>query len=116
MQVVFLVLNKVECLEELLVDLADAGVKGGTIIESTGMAKVLGDSEDLHVFGRLRMLFDPARVASKTLFFVLEDEQVETVRAVINGVLGGLDQPNTGILFGMPVSFVEGMGHYSQRA
>ena len=37
MQVIFVVLNKIECLDELLARLKKAGVVGGTIIESTGM-------------------------------------------------------------------------------
>jgi len=109
MQIVFLVLNKVECLEQLLSELLEAGVHGGTVIESTGMARILGDSEDLHVWGSLRKLFDPSRVESRTLFFVLPESQVQTVRDVIDRVTGGLDKPNTGIMFGMPLSFVEGV-------
>ncbi|MCI8406049.1 MAG: hypothetical protein HFE43_03435 [Oscillospiraceae bacterium] len=110
MQIVFLVLNKVECLEELLVQLTEAGVHGGTVIESTGMARLLGDAEDLHIFGSLRKLLDPSRVESKTLFFVLREEQIPALRQVVNQVTGGLEKPDTGILFGMPVTFVEGIG------
>ena len=39
MQVIFVVLNKIECLEDLLARLKKAGVTGGTIIDSTGMVK-----------------------------------------------------------------------------
>lgn len=113
MQVLFLVLNKVECLEELLMRLSDAGVRGGTIIDSTGMARALGDHEDWHILGTLRQMLDPAREESKTLFFVLKEEQVTEVRAIINDVVGGLSKPDTGILFGLPLSFVEGIGGLS---
>ena len=110
MQALFLVLNKVECLEELLAKLAESGVRGGTVIESTGMARVLGDSEDFDILGSLRAFLDPHRVESKTLFFVLRDEQIQKTRNVINEVVGGLDKPDTGIMFGVPLSFVEGVG------
>ncbi len=110
MQALFLVLNKVECLEELLAKLAESGVRGGTIIESTGMARVLGDSEDFNILGSLRAFLDPRRVESKTLFFVLRDEQIQKTRNIINEVVGGLDKPDTGIMFGVPLSFVEGVG------
>lgn len=110
MQILFLVLNKVECLEDLLVKLAEGGVRGGTIIESTGMARALGDAEDSNFLGSLRMLLDPQREESKTLFFVLRDEQVATVREIINDVTGGLDKPDTGIMFGTNLTFVEGLG------
>ena len=110
MQALFLVLNKVECLDDLLVKLAEAGVGGGTIIDSTGMARVIGDHEDLNLLGTLRMLLDPQRRESKTLFFVLHEEQAALVRRIINEAVGGLNHPDTGILFGVPIAFVEGLG------
>lgn len=110
MKAVVLVLNKVECLEKLLITLAEAGIKGGTIIESTGMARALGDSEDLNIFGSLRMLLDPSREESKTMFFVIEDEQVSIVKKIIKEVVGDLNMPQTGILFGVDLDFVDGVG------
>ena len=41
---------------------------------------------------------------------VLEDAEVEIARRVIGKVTGGLDKPDTGILFAMPALFVEGLG------
>ena len=35
--------------------------------------------------------------------------QLYSAREVINRVTGGLDQPDTGILFAVPALFVEGM-------
>ncbi|MEG1776204.1 MAG: hypothetical protein RR367_06835 [Clostridia bacterium] len=111
MQVVTLVLNKTECLEELLQALLRSGIHGGTVLESTGMMRVIDQSgDDLPMFGAFRQLFDPERKSSKTLLMVLEDSQVDTVRKVIRQVTGGLDQPDTGILFSVPALFVEGMG------
>ena len=110
MQVVTLVLNKTECLNELLEALLASGIRGGTVLESTGMMRVLNQSgDDLPMFSTFRQLFDPERTSSKTIMMVLNDEEVKIARRVINEVTGGLDQPDTGILFGMPVSFVEGI-------
>ena len=114
MQALFLVLNKVECLETLLSKLAESGVRGGTVIESTGMARVLGDAEDVSILGSLRAFLDPRRVESKTLFFVLPEAQIDQTRNIINEVVGGLDKPDTGIMFGVPLSFVEGTGETQQ--
>ncbi|MEG0691791.1 MAG: hypothetical protein RR444_01790 [Oscillospiraceae bacterium] len=110
MQAVVLVLNKVELLEKLLGTLAESGVKGGTIIESTGMARALGDSEDFNILGSLRMLLEPMREESKTIFFVVKDEQVNLVRKIIDDVVGGLHNPDTGIVFGINLNFVDGIG------
>lgn len=110
MQVFFLVLNRTECLQSLLQKMLANDVHGATLLESTGMMQVLGQSaEDGPMFGTLRQLFDPTRKSSKTLMIVLEDAQVATVRALVNEVTGGLDKPDTGIMFSIPVLFAEGM-------
>lgn len=110
MQVLMLVLNKTECLEELLEALLASGIHGGTVLDSTGMMRVIDQSgDDLPMFSAFRQLFDPERRSSKTLMMVLTEEDVNTARAVINRVTGGLDKPDTGILFAMPALFVEGM-------
>ena len=46
MQVIVVVLNKLDCLDDLLANLKRAGVRGGTIIESTGMIKTIDDSDE----------------------------------------------------------------------
>lgn len=110
MQVVTLVLNKTECLEELLEKLLSGGIRGCTVLSSTGMMRVIDQSgDDLPMFGAFRQLFDPERRSSKTLLMVLNDAEVPTVRRIINEVTGGLNHPDTGILFATPALFVEGM-------
>ena len=109
MQVVTLVLNKTECLEELLEALLESGIHGGTVLESTGMMRVIEQGDDLPMFSTFRQLFDPERKSSKTLVMVLNDEEVQVARRVIERVTGGLDKPDTGILFAVPALFVEGM-------
>lgn len=109
MQVVTLVLNKTECLNELLEELLASGIRGGTVLESTGMMRVIEQSgDDLPMFSTFRQLFDPERKSSKTILMVLKDEEVQIARDVIQKVTGGLDQPDTGILFSIPALLVEG--------
>ena len=66
------------------------------------------------MFGMMRALFDPERKSSKTVFMVLRDEQVETVRKLVDRVTGGLNHPDTGILFSVPTLFVDGLGGVSK--
>lgn len=109
MQVIFVVLNKIECLEDLLARLKKAGVNGGTIVESTGMVKSLDDSDESYLLGSLRLFLDNPRPESKTIFFIVNDNQVDLVRKTVDDVLEGIDQPNTGIMFGVPISFADGL-------
>ena len=59
--------------------------------------------------GSLRLFLDNPRPDSKTIFFIVNDEQVNIVRKTVNDVLEGIDNPNTGIIFGIPISFADGL-------
>lgn len=59
--------------------------------------------------GSLRAMLDPDREENKTILMVLQEEQVEKVRAVSQSVLGDLSKPDTAIFFTVPVDFAEGV-------
>ena len=112
MYMFILVLNKEECLEPILEAMLEKGLSGATVLESTGMMRVLdGDHniDDLPVLGVLRHLCNPERKRSKTIFTLLKSEQIPQMIEIINKVTGGLDKPDTGICFALPTTFVEGV-------
>lgn len=108
MQAIFLVLHKVECLNDVLMAVQKTGVSGGTIIESSGMLNTLKKNDNF-ILDSLRIFLENPREESKTLFFVVEEAKVETVKQAIDTALGGISNPNTGIMFGISLSFVEGL-------
>jgi hypothetical protein len=112
MQMLVIVLNKVECLEELLTEFGKAKISGATILDSRGMAMELAEHNDLRFIGSLRFLLEPQRKENKTIFMVIEEEKVATVSKIVNKVTGGLDKPNTGIIFTVPVKYMEGIVHH----
>lgn len=110
MQFLLIVLNKVELLDTLLGKLMDNGIHGATILSSTGMVRELSKSnEDFPIFGTLRYLIDPDRKESKTIFMVLKDEKVEDAKKVIREVIGDISQPDTAVMFTLPVLSAEGV-------
>ena len=108
MQMFVLVLNRTEYLDKLLTRMSKSGINGATVLDSRGMARILCD-EDTPMFGTLRSMLNPERRVSKTVFVVLEDDQVMLARRIVNEVTGGLDAPDTGIMFSTPVLFAEGL-------
>lgn len=111
MQLLILILKKVDLMDKLLKKLAECGVKGGTILNGTGMANALVNMEDLPMFGILRsILEDEDKEEIKVLMFVLKDEQVMVTRNTIKSIIGDLSTPNTGIMFSIPITYVEGLG------
>lgn len=111
MQLLILILKKIEFQAEIMKQLAEAGVKGGTVLEGTGMAKTLANMDDIPIVGMLRhILSDNEKEICKVMMFVLKDEQVMITRATIKKIIGDFNASNTGIMFSIPITYVEGLG------
>lgn len=109
MNLLVLILKRADLVNEICRDLAEEGVHGGTILDGVGMASVIDKMDDLPLFGMLKTLLADDDEGVKVMLFVMKDEELEQARQTIKNVVG-LDQPNTGIMFALPVSFVEGLG------
>ena len=109
MQVAFIVLNNTDRLDELLKEFVNIGIKGATILDSMGMGGFLAsEGEDMPFFSSLRMLLNQGKPINKTIFSVVTDDQVPLLVKSFELIVGKLHQPNTGIIFTIPVSFVKG--------
>ena len=108
MQALFLVLHKIEKLDDLLIAMQNNGITGGTIIDSKGMINTLRNNDNF-IIESLRIFLEDPREASKTLFFILKKDDVLNARKIIDETLGGINNPNTGILFGIDLAFVDGL-------
>ncbi len=111
MKLLIIVLNKTECLEKLLAEFGNHGISGATIIDSKGMMQVLNDHEEMMFIGSLRSLFNPAHTENKTIFMVTKEDAVSEISSIVNEVTGGLSKPDTGIMFTLPIDYLEGIFH-----
>ncbi|MBO5448253.1 MAG: hypothetical protein J5994_02885 [Ruminococcus sp.] len=111
MQLLFLVIKRVELVDDIMRSLANAGIKGGTCIDSIGMAKSISGMDNLPMIGVLRSILngEDAAQKGKTIFVAVSDEQVDAARKAITDVTGDLSAPNAGVLFGVPITFAEGV-------
>lgn len=108
-----LILEKEEFLNELLLKLNDVGIKSATVTNSSGMMGHLSSLGEEQIISTLRPLFTPSHTENKTIFMILNQDQVEIARETIRTVLGDLSEPETGILFGVPLLFTEGIRDYN---
>ncbi len=109
MQVLFFILKQVGLMNDILHELAEAGIRGGTIIDAKGMGEALLNMEDLPMFGALRsLLSNEEKEDVKILMFVVQDSEVVPTASTIKKVVD-LSQPNTGILFSVPIYYCEGL-------
>ncbi len=110
LQLLCVILNKTDKLSDLLMDLEDHGITGGTILDSTGMAKLLySEHRDLPFFGSMYMLMNDGKPMNKTILMVLDEEKVEVAKQVVRDLTDGLDNAGTGIMFTVPVLSAEGL-------
>lgn len=104
MYVLVMVLNDSSRLNEVLQTWVQAGVPGITVLESSGVNRLLMRQEATAVFAGFSQFFaGSGRVGHHTLFAVIEQmETAETAVAATEKLLGDLNNPHTGIIFVLP--------------
>lgn len=104
MYLLIMVLDDTSRLNDILHAWQDVGVSGVTILESTGLARTLERHQAHGAFAGFGTFFGGARIGHNTLFAVISNIDVaESVAERVQDILGDLNQPNTGILFVLPV-------------
>lgn len=110
MQMLVVVINNSQKFEELLLELSNNNISGGTIIDTMGMAKTLLDvNENIPMFGSLRYILNENKPINKTLFMVLSDDKVSIAMDCVRRVIPDLSEENVGIMLTIPVNHVEGL-------
>ncbi|WHH57532.1 hypothetical protein [Petroclostridium sp. X23] len=111
MYVLFIVLNEVEYLTQILTEMKSLGLRGATVIDTMGSKKILNrDMESMSFLNGIVRALEGDNRANKTVFSVIErKEQVENAMDAIEKILGGnMKKPNKGIMFVLPVTHLRG--------
>lgn len=110
MQLIYVIMKQTNLTDDLMVALANAGVKGATVIESEGMAKYLYKAENVQMLDFIKQMLNKENAnASKTVLIAVDDNMVETVRKTVKEVLGDFNTPNVAVMFGVPITFSDGI-------
>jgi nitrogen regulatory protein P-II 1 len=108
LELVVIVLNKPQYLSEILDGFVEDGIKGATVIDSSGMGHLIAD----HVpfFLQFADLDDSQGNHSKTIFTVVNcKEERDKVVQNVEHVIGDITRPDTAFIFSVPVNFVKGL-------
>lgn len=106
MYVLFVVFNSPEYLREILKKMKAIGITGATIIDSVGAGKLKRSiGKEIPLIGGIMKSLDADIANNKTLFTLIEGkEKLDTIMDEIEKICGGdMSQPNTGIMFAVPV-------------
>lgn len=113
MYMVFFVLHDPNLLSDVLEAWNETGVKGITILPSTGLKRLQSDDvlrEDMPLIPSLEDIMHQEERLNRTLFTIVEDdEMVDRVVQATQSVVGDLEQPKTGILTVLPIAKVFGL-------
>lgn len=106
MELLIYIMNKVDLLDQLLEDFSKEPEFRATIIDSMGMAHML---KDTGYFLSLRNLLNQSQVNSKTILMAVDKESVEKAVRIIENIVGDLTEPDTGVVFTLPISYSKGL-------
>jgi len=111
MQLLMFITNKVEVIPAIISEFMEAGLPGTTVIDCEGALHALHQSavEPPPIFGALRAFLHPGQDPHKILLSVISDTQADNAISIINNIVGDLSRPETGIVFTVPISRVEGL-------
>jgi nitrogen regulatory protein P-II 1 len=105
------VLEQTEHLASLLEGLAKIGVTGATVLDSIGMGRILLESgAAVPSISVIKEVLVKGKPTNKTIFAVIRDkETLQKSIDLVRSLCGDLNEPGKGILFTLPLDFVEGL-------
>jgi nitrogen regulatory protein P-II 1 len=108
MKLLVFILNKEEFLEDVLEAYVEAGVAGATLLDSEGMGRFL--AYEVPLFAGFKEFMKGNKPYNKTIISVIKHDAIITrVKELVDKVVGGLDNPGTGIMFTLPVDWASGL-------
>jgi hypothetical protein len=114
MYMIMLVLDNPAQLDQVLEAWEQAGIRGATIVESTGIQRLRRRNIPM------RYVFPASGIVEEghlTLFVIVESEaRIQDCLAATQSVTGNLDGPNTGVFAAWPLSLVRGVSSNTQEA
>jgi len=105
MELLVVVLNRVELLNDLLSVLVEAGITRATVFDSEGMGHHL--AYEVPIFAGLRKMLGEAGAHNKTIFALIDDKKlVGQLKKLLKEVNIDFTRPGNGIMFTLPVGNV----------
>lgn len=112
MVLLMFVLDNPDHIDDVLDSWVAAGVRGITILDSSGVHRRRGevDEQSVPMFLGLSRMFQSDQYVHNTLFSVIMDESIiPAVAEATEKVVGDLREPHTGVLFTLPIDKVWGI-------
>ena len=105
------ILEQAEYLSDILEGFAKIGIEGSTVLDSTGMGRVLMQTKaSSEVSEQINKVITDLESSNKTILTVIQEKDLlDQAIEVVKGLCGDLSEPGRGILFTVPLETVEGL-------
>jgi len=113
MYLILLILNDPDRLEDLLIAWEDSGIRGATVMFSTGFGRIRlmsGWRDDMPLMPSLRDFYETPENMNRTIFTTVNNEaEVDAIVAATKSAIGDLEDQGTGLLLVLPVARAYGV-------
>jgi nitrogen regulatory protein PII len=106
MKLVLIVLNRTDLLEEVIEYFVEVGVKGGTVLDSVGMGKIM--AYDIPIFAAFKELMIGSKASNKVLFTTVDNNEIDDFMAGLDKIIN-FNEPGTGVAFTFNIEEVYGL-------
>lgn len=114
MYALFIILNEVDVMDDILEIFVEVGLRGATILDSQGMGSAIVSKEirSVPLFGYLKTVLDDNHPYNKTIFSVVNDKQLldEAVKRV-KDFMDLETEEGAGVMFTVPIDNIFGLGN-----
>lgn len=111
MELLILIIHDSAQMDEILVKMMEAGIRGGTLLDCKGVLQAVAGSELAKppVFSSLRRYLNPDADSNKLLLAAMSAENIEKTHNIVIKVTGGLQKENTGVFLTLPLGYTDGV-------
>ena len=105
------ILKKTQPLSDIMAGFADAGIKGSTVINATGMGRILMKTKaSLQFSDHINKVITDLESSNRIILTVVKDKDtLNKAIEIVKSFCGDLCEPGKGILFAFPLEIVEGL-------
>ena len=90
--------------------MADLEIRGATVLESSGMGRILANNSDVPIFSSLQNILAEHSDRTTTIFAVSKhDDKIAGVMEVLESTFAGFKAEDGGIMFTVPVNRAVGL-------
>jgi len=110
MYMIMFVLDDANKLDKLLENWYEIGIRGVTIVQSTGFFRRQVQRSKLHLTFLIEQISVESEEGNITLFAIVEtNRMVEDCLEKTEEIIGNLEGPNTGVFTAWPLSVIKGI-------